>query len=87
LAPDGSGYLVVMGTNLLITGQAVGNIAMVTGLIPVIGVPLPFISYGGTSLLVDLCLVGLVLNVTKPRKEKPPGKPRLYLVPDKRRAR
>lgn len=65
LAPDGGGYLIVMGCNLLIVGQAVGNIAMVCGLLPVIGVPLPFISYGGTSLLVIFIMLGIVLNVIR----------------------
>lgn len=69
LAPDGSGYLIVMGCNLLIVGQAVGNIAMVCGLLPVIGVPLPFISYGGTSLLVTFCVLGIVLNVIRQGKK------------------
>ena len=65
LAPDGAGYLLITGTNLLITGQAVANMAMVCGLLPIIGVPLPFISYGGTSLLVNLVLLGIVLNVLR----------------------
>lgn len=69
LAPDGGGYLIIMGCNLLITGQAVGNIAMVCGLLPVIGVPLPFISYGGTSLLVTFGILGIVLNVIRQGKK------------------
>ena len=60
---DRSGYLLVTGVNFLIVGQAVANMAMVCGLLPVIGVPLTFISYGGTSLIVSLMAVGLVISV------------------------
>lgn len=48
-----------------IIGQAFVNMGMVTGLLPVIGVPLPFISYGGSALLTALCGVGLVLNFAR----------------------
>jgi cell division protein FtsW len=68
LAPDGYGYIIVTGANLLLTGQALANIAMVSGLLPIIGVPLPFISYGGTSLFLSLALLGIVLNVIRQRK-------------------
>jgi cell division protein FtsW len=50
-----------------IIGQAVVNIAMVTGLLPVIGVPLPFISYGGSAMISSLAGVGMILAVTHPQ--------------------
>jgi cell division protein FtsW len=50
-----------------IIGQAVVNIAMVTGLLPVIGVPLPFISYGGSAMISSLAGVGMILAVTRPQ--------------------
>lgn len=59
------GFLLVTGVNFFIVGQAVANMAMVCGLLPVIGVPLPFISYGGTALVVTLAAIGLVLNVAR----------------------
>jgi cell division protein FtsW len=65
LAPDGRGYIIVTGANVLLTGQAMGNIAMVCGLLPVIGVPLPFISYGGTSLISNMALLGVTLNIIR----------------------
>ena len=70
IAPDGASYLIIMGTNFLLTGQAVANIAMVMGLLPVIGVPLPFISYGGTSLLTNMAMLGIVLNIVKNGQKK-----------------
>lgn len=55
--------LLVTGIMLLIVGQAACNMAMVVGLLPVVGVPLPFISYGGTSLLLNMIAIGIVLNI------------------------
>ncbi|WP_455651008.1 FtsW/RodA/SpoVE family cell cycle protein, partial [Phascolarctobacterium faecium] len=60
---DERGFILVSGVSLLIVGQAVANMAMVCGLLPVIGVPLSFISYGGTSMLITLASIGLVLSV------------------------
>lgn len=48
-----------------IIGQAVVNIAMVSGLLPVIGVPLPFISYGGSAMVSSLAGIGMILAVTR----------------------
>ncbi|EIW17442.1 MULTISPECIES: FtsW/RodA/SpoVE family cell cycle protein [Pelosinus] len=62
-APDGLGKLLTMGSIFLIVGQAIINISMVSGIFPVVGVPLPFISFGGTSLIVNLMAIGLILNV------------------------
>ncbi len=68
--PDGAGYVIVTGANVLLTGQAVANIAMVCGLLPVIGVPLPFISYGGTSLLINMAMLGIALNAARQGRER-----------------
>lgn len=57
--------LVCIGIIAWIVGQAFINIAMVTGLIPVVGVPLPFISYGGSALTVALIAVGVILNFAR----------------------
>jgi cell division protein FtsW len=57
------GFLLVAGLNFLIVGQAFANMAMVCGILPVIGVPLSFISYGGTSLIATLMGVGLVVGI------------------------
>lgn len=60
---DAFGQLLATGVFVLIIGQAVINLAMVVGMGPVVGVPLPFISYGGTSLLVNLSAIGILLNI------------------------
>lgn len=60
---DVGAFMLVVGANLLITGQALSNLCMVTGLLPVIGVPLPFVSYGGTSLLSLMCFLGIIFNI------------------------
>jgi len=60
---DNVGTLLVSGVILLVIGQGVLNMAMVCGLIPVSGVPLPFISYGGSNLLVSTISIGLALSV------------------------
>ncbi|MBI2064636.1 MAG: putative lipid II flippase FtsW [Candidatus Yanofskybacteria bacterium] len=62
---DKFGKLLVMGMVVWITGQAFINIAAVTGLAPLTGIPLPFISYGGTAMFVMLAGMGIVLNVAK----------------------
>ncbi len=64
-APDTFGRLVAFGITMLITMQAAFNIAVVTGCIPTKGLPLPFISYGGTSLIVSLGMVGVLANVAR----------------------
>jgi cell division protein FtsW len=62
-AADGYGFLLAAGITTLVVGQAIGNIAMVSGVFPVTGVPLPFISFGGTSLIVNCAAVGLLISV------------------------
>lgn len=60
---DRRGYLLVAGSTMFLIGQSAANMAMVTGVLPVIGVPLLFISYGGTSLLANMFALGLVVSV------------------------
>ncbi len=59
------GMLLVVGFMTLIVSQAFLNIAAMAGIAPLSGLPLPFISHGGTALLTTLAMLGIVLNVSK----------------------
>lgn len=72
---DGFGKMLVIGIAILVVGQGVANIAMVIGILPVIGVPLPFISYGGTSLIVNMLSMGILASVGKKHCSKVPTRP------------
>jgi len=67
-AQDEFGKLLVTGIIAWIVLQAFMNIAALSSLIPLTGIPLPFISYGGSSLIITLAAVGIVLNVSKQGK-------------------
>lgn len=69
-APDTFGSLVAIGIVCLIGLQAMMNIAVVTGTIPVTGVPLPFFSYGGTAMIANLIAVGILLNISRSCEKK-----------------
>jgi len=64
-APTRFGQLLAAGLGGMIFIYGAANIAMVTGVIPVMGVPLPFVSYGGSALVTNLAAVGLILNVDR----------------------
>jgi cell division protein FtsW len=64
-AKDTYGTLLAIGITSVIAVQAVINIAVVTGSMPVTGVPLPFISYGGSALVVNLMAMGVLLNISR----------------------
>ena len=62
-ASDGRGRILSIGVVFMIAGQAIGNTAMVVGLLPVTGVPMPFFSYGGSALIVNFLAIGLLVSV------------------------
>ena len=62
---DFLGQILASGLTFFITGQAFFNMAMVAGLLPVTGVPLPFISYGGSSLVTNFAVIGILLNIAR----------------------
>lgn len=64
---DGFGGMLAVGVVSMLLWPAVINVAMVLGLAPVIGVPLPLVSYGGSQLLANLVALGLLLNVSMRR--------------------
>ncbi len=65
LAPDRFGMLLGIGITTGIVVQALFNISVVISILPAKGIPLPFISYGGSSILVTLFAVGILLNLSK----------------------
>lgn len=65
LAPDRFGMLLSLGIVTSIVAQAMFNISVVLSLVPTKGIPLPFISYGGSSLVPTLAAVGILLNVSQ----------------------
>ena len=68
-APDSFSKLFVIGTITILTAQAFMNIASIIGVFPLTGVPLIFISQGGTSLLITIASVGIVLNISRFQKK------------------
>jgi cell division protein FtsW len=68
-APDEFGKLLAIGLTLLIVGQALINIGVVSGSLPTTGIPLPLISYGGSSLLSTMIAIGILLNISRHREK------------------
>jgi cell division protein FtsW len=72
-APDRFGTLVAAGVTAWVSGQAVVNMGAVTSLLPVTGVPLPFVSFGGSSLVVTMMAVGILLNIARQSRAVAPA--------------
>lgn len=64
-APDGFGRMLALGATAMVSFQALINFAVVLGMMPTKGIPLPFVSYGGSSLLAMLLATGVLLNVAQ----------------------
>jgi cell division protein FtsW len=85
-AKDNYSKLLVAGLTSLVLVQAIINLFAVMGLAPLTGVPLPFVSYGNSSLMATLFAVGLILNVARggsakaARKSTPAGAGKLRVV-------
>jgi cell division protein FtsW len=77
---DPFGKRLATGLTALVCGQAIINLAAVLGVAPLTGIPLPFVSYGGSSLIVDLLAVGILLNIARGH-----GKIAVAQVPDRSR--
>lgn len=69
-ARDEYGQMLAVGVMILVVGQAIGNLLMVGGMFPVVGIPLPFISYGGTSLIMTMASMGILVNVGRLGKKE-----------------
>jgi cell division protein FtsW len=68
-APDGFGRLLALGITAMVLSQALINFVVVLGMVPTKGIPLPFVSYGGSSLLVMLLATGVLLNISQQVEE------------------
>ncbi|MCY4509940.1 MAG: putative lipid II flippase FtsW [Acidobacteria bacterium] len=68
-APDRFGAFLAVGITMMVTFQAFFNISVVLGLLPTKGIPLPFVSSGGSSLLINLLAMGILLNVSQHTSE------------------
>ena len=68
-AKDETGSLIAAGITGIFLFHIVENIGMVMGLLPITGVPLPFISYGGSSLITNFILIGILLNISSKRQK------------------
>ena len=68
--PDMYGKLLAIGITFSITFQAFMNMSVASSFLPTTGVPLPFISYGGSSLIVSMIMVGILLNISKKKIKK-----------------
>ena len=74
-APDRFGSLMAVGITTWITSQAVINIGAVIGVLPVTGIPLPFISFGGSSLFITMAAVGILINIAAHERQTPVAAP------------
>ncbi|GAC1700970.1 MAG: putative lipid II flippase FtsW [Candidatus Acidiferrum sp.] len=68
-APESFGRLLALGITAMVLSQALINFAVVLGMVPTKGIPLPFVSYGGSSLLVMLLATGVLLNISQQATE------------------
>ncbi|MEI8404785.1 MAG: FtsW/RodA/SpoVE family cell cycle protein, partial [Actinomycetes bacterium] len=71
-APDRFGTLLAAGLVAWIATEAVINIGAVLGLLPVTGIPLPFVSYGGTSMVITLAAAGILVNIARQERAVTP---------------
>ncbi|MCE5312453.1 MAG: putative lipid II flippase FtsW [Nitrospiraceae bacterium] len=67
-ASDNFSYYLAFGISVMIAVQAIINFSVVTGMVPTKGLPLPFVSYGGSSLIINMTAIGILLNVSRGRR-------------------
>jgi cell division protein FtsW len=64
-APEPFGAYLALGLTLLLASQTIVNLGVVTGVLPTKGLPLPFISFGGSAILTTMVATGLLLNISQ----------------------
>lgn len=72
---DSYGYYLSLGLTVMIVSQALINFAVATGVMPTKGLPLPFISYGGSALLLNMAAIGILINISNSSCESSAGTP------------
>ena len=72
------GKLLAVGITFSISFQALINMSVTSALVPATGIPLPFISYGGSSLFVTLCMLGVLLSISRKRVQRIPARAKSY---------
>ena len=83
VAPDRFGSLLALGITMMVVLQAFVNISVVTHLLPTKGIPLPFVSNGGSSLLINLMAMGILLNISQqasPLAERAEGRAQAWTL-------
>lgn len=70
-ASDQFGRLLALGIVIMIVSQAFVNIGGIIGVLPLTGIPLPFVSHGGTALFITLVEVGIIMNISRNNKKQP----------------
>ena len=68
--PDMFGKLLAVGITFSICFQAFTNMSVASSFVPATGIPLPFVSYGGSSLFVSMCMIGVLINISKKRVQR-----------------
>ncbi len=86
-ATDGFGFLLASGITFMVLVYAFVNVGVCIGLLPTTGLPLPFISYGGSSLLLTMIATGTLINIGKSSKENSGELPRVKFAPYSGQAR
>lgn len=82
--PDFVGAVLAAGMTTMIAVPVLVNVAVVLDLLPTKGLPLPFISYGGSSLLVNMCAIGLLMNIAERNLEVQSVRPRAAVIREPR---
>ena len=70
-SPDLPGFYLALGITLVVFCQAMTNLMVATAMIPATGLPLPFLSYGGSSMLITCAAIGILLNISRYAVETP----------------
>jgi len=79
---DRFGYMLGFGITTFLALQIALNLGVVTGLLPVTGITLPLISYGGTSLVITLVQIGILLNISRYRQDKSYAEAEIIIIDD-----